>query len=381
MKVMKLRCYDRILPTLWKAMTKRILPPKTVLYFESTLLDFFKKAGREHLPWRREGISVYEVWVSEIMLQQTQVSRVIGYYEKFLKRFPTVESLAQTSWEEFLPYYAGLGYYVRGRNMLRTAKMVVETYGGEFPRDINALQKLPGIGAYTACAIASFAYGADEIAWDTNVRRVIGRFFFGTKHVSDWCVGINSPKLEGREAGKLGRKNTAGRGNIEVQNMKIVERAVSLPAKMLNAALMDFGSAICMGRPKCAACPLVAECQYVRERGKRESGIKTKELGGNGNGGRGNWKEARVILTLHENHEKYFSSVKKSYKPFLVPASHNTRAGIKRWFVERYGLDVAVRPPNARKMMRDIPTLLVNAQILSGVHTFSEFSKEVAREG
>lgn len=352
-----------------------------IRFFESVLLDFFKKAGREHLPWRREGISAYEVWVSEIMLQQTQVSRVISYYEKFLMRFPTVEDVARASWEEFLPYYAGLGYYVRGRNMLRTAKMIVETYGGEFSCDIDALQKLPGIGAYTACAIASFAYGADEIAWDTNVRRVIGRFFFGTKHVSDWHVGINNLKLGNRETGKLGGKHTAGRGSIEAQSMDVVERAFSLPAKMLNAALMDFGSAICTGKPKCAACPLVTECRYAREKGKKELGMKNTEFGGNGNRERGNWKEARVILTLHENHEKYFSSVKKSYKPFLVPASHNTRAGIKRWFVERYGLDVAVRPPNARKMMRDIPTLLVNAQILSGVHTFSEFSKEVAREG
>src|SRR5574343_320879 len=101
---------------------------ENISFFESALLDFFKKAGREHLPWRREGISAYEVWVSEIMLQQTQVSRVLFYYEKFLLRFPNVEILARASWEEFLPYYAGLGYYARGSNMLRAARMIVEKF-------------------------------------------------------------------------------------------------------------------------------------------------------------------------------------------------------------------------------------------------------------
>ena len=126
-----------------------------IKFFESILLDFFRKAGREELPWRKRGITAYEVWVSEIMLQQTQVSRVIGYYTRFLERFPNIESLAQASWEDFLPYYEGLGYYARGRNMLRAGQAIVNEYGGTFPRHLETLQTIPGIGPYTAAAIMS----------------------------------------------------------------------------------------------------------------------------------------------------------------------------------------------------------------------------------
>ena len=313
-----------------------------ISFFESTILDFFQKAGREHLPWRREGISAYEVWVSEVMLQQTQVSRVIPYYENFLIRFPDVETLARASWEEFLPYYAGLGYYARGRNMLRAAKMVVERFGGEFPRDIRKLESLPGIGGYTAAAIASFAFGTNTLAWDTNLRRVVGRFFFGTKRAE--AAGLE----------KTGEK-------------------FSTLAKNMNAALMDFGSAICLGKPRCGACPLAAKCRYKRETGKRESGMKNKELS---ESQRGMWKEARVEVILHENHTKYFSSAQQTYRPFFLPASHNTRAGIKSWFRDRYGLEVSVRPPHKKSVVEGAPTLFVNAQVLSGTHMFREFPQE-----
>lgn len=321
-----------------------------VSFFESALLDFFKKAGREYLPWRREGVGAYEVWVSEVMLQQTQVSRVISYYEKFLERFPNVESLVSASWEEFLPYYAGLGYYARGRNMLSTAKMVVDQFGGEFPRDVRELDLLPGIGNYTARAISSFAYDENVLAWDTNLRRVVGRFFFGTKHTE-------FPELE-----------------------KVGER-FSFRAKDMNAALMDFGSALCLGKPKCGACPLAAKCRYRKENGKQEASIRYRVSSiRNGKGKDAaktkkiNWREARVEVTLHENHRKYFSSAKKSYRPFCLPTSHNTRSGIKIWFRERYGLEVSVRPPHKKVEIDGVLIIFVNAQILSGTHSFPEFS-------
>src|SRR3989344_8172097 len=152
-------------------------------FFEEKLEDFFQKTGREHLPWRKKKITAYEVWVSEIMLQQTQVSRVIGYYTRFLKRFPNIGSLAKASWAAFLPYYDGLGYYDRGRNMLKAAKEVVEKHHGRFPRDAEALRRLPGIGPYTAAAIMSFAYGDEHLAWDTNLKRVIGRVFYGGRQL------------------------------------------------------------------------------------------------------------------------------------------------------------------------------------------------------
>lgn len=178
------------------------LSTKKIAFFESILQRFFRYANRAHLPWRKKGIGAYEIWVSEIMLQQTQVSRVIPYYEKFLSRFPNVESLARASWEEFLPYYQGLGYYARGRNMLRAARMIVSEYGGEFPDEVKELERLSGVGPYTAAAIASFAYGKDTIAWDTNLRRVVGRFFFGSKH----AVFCHS-----RAGGNLGKEKPGSR--------------------------------------------------------------------------------------------------------------------------------------------------------------------------
>jgi len=324
-------------------------------FFERTIDDFFRRAGREHLPWRKRGATAYQVWVSEIMLQQTQVSRVIPYYERFLERFPSVESLAGATWEEFLPFYSGLGYYARGRNMIEAANAVVKTCGGEFPKDVKELEKLPGVGPYTAAAIASFAYGKNTVAWDTNLRRVIGRFFFGSK-----------------------------RTDIPFSDF---EAACSLSAKELNAALMDFGSAICAARPKCGACSLREKCRYFREKGKSEltthnlrlTTIKSnveRRKSKDGIYSHFNGKDAQVMLFLHEGHRKYYSSKKSEYAPFIVPASHNTRAGIKDWFRDRFGLELAVRPSHGKVVIGGKPALLVNAQILLGEAVFPVFAKE-----
>lgn len=321
-----------------------------IAWFEERLLDFFKKAGREHLPWRKKRITAYEVWVSEIMLQQTQVQRVIGYYERFLGRFPTIEALAGATWEEFLPYYEGLGYYNRGRNMLRAAHMVVSEYGGKFPCDKQSLEKIPGIGPYTAAAIMSFAYGDDHLAWDTNLHRVIGRFFYGGKQL--------------------------------VSDEAVWEDRFAMPKKDMNAALMDFGSALCVARPKCEACSLKAKCVYYKESGKQETRYKqqeTRKKQGTSNKKQAksvDWKTAQVAVFLHENHKKYFSANKKRYEPFVLPAGWNTRAGIKRYFLEKHGLTLAVRPPHGKIVAGDGPMILVNAQILLGDPAFSVFPKK-----
>lgn len=309
-------------------------------FFEMIIADFFKKAGREYLPWRRKRITAYEVWVSEIMLQQTQVSRVIDYYTRFLKRYPTVESLAESDWEEFLSYYEGLGYYARGRNMLLSAKEVVAKHQGKFPRDVESLRKLPGIGPYTAAAILSFAYGDSHLAWDTNLRRVIGRFFFGSR-----------------------------RADFDTEDMA---SRFSLPAKTLNAALMDFGSAICLARPKCDACPLRTRCAYFSEDGKQEKIQDTKYKIRDT---KIDWKEAQALVFLHEDHRKYFSADSKRYEPFLLAKGYNSRAGIKDWFQKKYGLQIAVRPPHEKLLFGKKPMFLINAQILLGDPMFAVFSK------
>ena len=318
-----------------------------IQFFEEHLADFFRKAGREQLPWRKKGVTAYEVWVSEIMLQQTQVVRVMIYYINFLKRFPKVEDLAKVSWAEFLPYYEGLGYYARGRNMLRSAQIIVTEYGGKFPRDRKLLETLPGVGPYTAAAIMSFAYGDNHLAWDTNLKRVIGRFFLGSKFL--------------------------------VTDNAWWEDKFTTPKQTMNAALMDFGSALCVARPKCEACSLRSRCLYYREMGRgeiqeKESTTKEKKEK------TGDWKSARVLVFLHENHKKYFSSTKKHFRPFLLPAGYNSRADIKRYFLEKYGLTLAVRPPHQKLLVAGKPTLVVNAQILLGEPPFGVFSKNDIQE-
>lgn len=313
------------------------LSKKNLYFFSKNILIFFEKKGRTGLPWRKKDITPYEVWVSEIMLQQTQVDRVIDFYEKFLRRFPTVEILAKASWEEFLPYYQGLGYYNRGRNMLRTAQMVVEKYAGRFPDTPDILETLPGIGKYTSRAIVSFTKNSDFLSWDTNFSRVFGRFFAGSKKT------LLDPEFF---AGKiLGSKRD------------------------FNAAIMDFGSLVCIKKPKCEQCPFKKQCVYFREKGIGEQEEKKEKI---------NFptKEARAIIFLHKNHTIYYSSKKGKYSPFLVSKKWNTREGIKEYFQKKFGLNVSVRPPHKKIFMRGIPTLWVNAQILSGEPKFGVFSRK-----
>lgn len=322
----------------------------SIVFFEGEILEFYQEHGRKHLPWRKKHMPAYEVWVSEIMLQQTQVDRVIDFYTRFLKRFPTVSVLARASWEEFVPYYQGLGYYNRGRNMLAAAKVAVEKYEGKFPREIRELEKLPGVGRYTARAIVSFttvpesfydtvrgaAHADDTLAWDTNFQRVFGRFFRGSKDAI-----MNPEEFEGKIHGNK---------------------------RDFNGAIMDFGSLVCVKKPKCETCLLRAKCVYFRENGKREQvAVKKKDAFPT--------READAFVFLHKGHKVYYSESKRKYRPFRVPKTHNTRDGIKRYFQEKYGLTLSVRPPREKLFVKNKPVLLVNAQVLLGEPRFREYAK------
>src|SRR5690606_38063526 len=133
-------------------------------------------SGRHGLPWQNTR-DPYRIWLSEIMLQQTQVTTVIGYYERFLQRFPTILSLAQATQEEVMPYWAGLGYYARARNLHRCAQVLCESWQGQFPRQADDIMTLPGIGRSTAAAIAAFSHGERSPIMDGNVKRVFTRYF------------------------------------------------------------------------------------------------------------------------------------------------------------------------------------------------------------
>ena len=142
--------------------------------FSQAVLKWFDKHGRKHLPWQ-QNITPYRVWLSEIMLQQTQVATVIPYFEGFTKTFPTVEALAAAPIDEVLHLWTGLGYYARARNLHRCAKAVVEEYGGQFPSTVEELSELTGIGRSTAGAIVSIAFQQRAAILDGNVKRVLAR--------------------------------------------------------------------------------------------------------------------------------------------------------------------------------------------------------------
>jgi A/G-specific adenine glycosylase len=211
--------------------------PALVRRFRSRLLSWFAKKGRS-LPWRRTR-DPYRVLVSEFMLQQTQVSRVTEYYPRFLKRFSSIEVLARARPAAVREAWDGLGYYARARNLHKLARQVSGA-GRRVPDDPAELVKLPGVGRYTAGAVACFAYEKAVAAVDTNVRRVIRRVFLG----------------EG------------GRGKREERIWQIAEALVPREGKRawaFNQGLMELGATVCSARkPRCSECPVVRDCKTGR---------------------------------------------------------------------------------------------------------------------
>ena len=203
--------------------------------FSATLIQWQKQHGRHQLPWQQTR-DAYRIWLSEIMLQQTQVATVIPYYARFLEKFPDVSALAAAPSEEVMSLWAGLGYYTRARNLHRCAQTVVSEHGALFPSDTEQLSALPGIGPSTAAAIAAFAYGARAAILDGNVKRVFCRVF--------------------------GIEGFPGQASIEKM---LWQRASSLlPDKDIESytqGLMDLGATLCTrNRPQCATCPMQARC-------------------------------------------------------------------------------------------------------------------------
>lgn len=199
-----------------------------------TLIEWFAKTKRQ-LPWRAT-YDPYHVWISEIMLQQTQMQRGIDYYNRWLERFPDVTSVATAPEQEILKYWEGLGYYARARNLHKAAEIISKELSGRVPCDYRTLLSLPGIGPYTAAAISSIAGNADIPVIDANVRRVYARLF-------DIDVAV-----------------TSGAGQEEVDRLA----AKLMPpgkARKYNQAVMDFGGLVCLPRnPKCSQCPLELLC-------------------------------------------------------------------------------------------------------------------------
>jgi len=206
--------------------------------FAARLLAWHKRHGRHDLPWQGTR-DAYRIWVSEIMLQQTQVAAVIPYFARFLARFPDIATLAGAEQDEVLRLWSGLGYYSRARNLQRAAQLVVERHSGAFPHALEDIAALPGIGRSTAAAIAAFAYGARAAILDGNVKRVLARHF--------------------AVAGYPGEKR------VETRLWQLAKE--QLPPRTVASytqAIMDLGAILCTrAKPACSACPLAQSCQAL----------------------------------------------------------------------------------------------------------------------
>lgn len=203
--------------------------------FSSRLITWQKIHGRHDLPWQNTS-DPYAIWVSEIMLQQTQVAAVIGYYQRFMASFPNIETLANATQDEVLQHWSGLGYYSRARNLHNAAQKIVDDFNGIFPQDFSSILSLPGIGRSTAAAISTFAFNIPQPILDGNVKRVFARHFL----VEGW------PSLP----------------KVEAKLWKLAEQ--HMPQENIVAytqGLMDLGATLCTRRKyDCKACPVKATC-------------------------------------------------------------------------------------------------------------------------
>lgn len=219
-------------------------------HFTTALLQWYENHGRD-LPWRHT-TDPYPIWLSEVILQQTRIAQGTAYWERFMKRFPTVESLAAASEDEVLRLWQGLGYYSRARNLHAAAKQIVAT--GSFPKNHEEIRRLKGVGDYTAAAIASFAFGLPHAAIDGNAYRVLARYF-----------GIETP---------INTTTAKKEFAALAQQLLPSDRAADF-----NQAMMDFGATLCTPTsPQCSECPLAEGCDALHTHRTQVLPIKQKTV-------------------------------------------------------------------------------------------------------
>jgi len=302
-------------------MTSTIILPEDAWLrsFRRRLGAWFDRHGKD-LPWRRRN-DAYSVWISEVMLQQTQVAAVCGYFERFLQAFPTVDDLARAKEEQVLRLWEGLGYYRRARQLHQTAKILIEKHGGEFSRDLDAVRRLPGIGRYTAGAILSIAYDIAQPILEANTIRVHTRLL----------------GYEGDPHSAAGQKLLWSMAEAVLPQKR--------PGR-LNQALMELGREVCKSRnPLCERCPVVSLCLAV-QRGLQDRIPRSK---------------AKPII--EEVHEAAVV-IRRNGRVLLMKRGDGGRwAGL--WDFPRFPLD-AEHPSARRKELIDGVRRLTGIKIIPG---------------
>jgi A/G-specific adenine glycosylase len=302
-----------------KYSSAEIIHPSRIQNLQVKLLAWYRDSRRD-LPWRNLK-DPYRVWISEVMLQQTQVQTVVPYYLRFLEHFPDLAALASSKTEDLLRIWAGLGYYSRARNLRRAAQELVERFGGEFPKNYEDVLSLPGIGHYTAAAILSIAFDQPYAVLDGNVARVLARLF----------------AIEGDP------KDTRVRQSLwkAAQTLLASERPGDF-----NQALMELGATICSPRrPHCLLCPWRVEC-VAREEGRQEMlPEKTR---------RALTRKSHQVAIVVRHRGRYFI-VRRAGQRLLqdfwefpsaeLDRTENLPASLTRWIHQRYGLVVSELQP------------------------------------
>lgn len=252
------------------------------------ILDWFQQNGRTYLPWRQTR-DPYAICVSEFMLQQTQVDRVIPKYHAWLEVFPTWRALAEGKTAEVLRLWSGLGYNSRALRLQKLAKSVLANYQGALPADAQALLSLPGIGPYTAAALQAFAFDQEVVVIDTNIERIILRYFWA-KPVAD----KNEVRAKCEQIMQAWNKKNS--------------TSTTLFARYFFQALMDFGALVCKAKPQCSVCPLRDTChafatqQFIVKRPKQSHFAHSKRF-----------YRGQLLKTLHKRNKLTMTQLQKEY--------------------------------------------------------------------
>jgi len=289
------------------------------------LLDWHARAGRHDLPWQQDR-TAYRVWISEIMLQQTQVATVIPYFQRFTARFPDVRALADAPSDEVLHLWTGLGYYARARNLHRAAQVIRDRHDGRFPTDFDAVVELPGIGRSTAGAILAQSQGARHAILDGNVKRVLSRHY-----------GIDGAPDEAATQALLWQRAEENTPSSDLANY--------------TQAIMDLGATLCVRKPRCAECPIAQDCvARIESRQDRLPAARRK---------RAERRQRRAVM-LVARHE---SSVLLVQRP-----SNGIWGGL--WCLPEFDSPSAAEQYVARQLVRTLP----GSALLPDIeHSFTHF--------